>query len=209
MQQIIRDNKFSRSIEIGFAYGTSTLAITEEIVKNNGNHLVIDKYEMKSWGGNGLDLISQAGYSNNLEFIEEYCYIILPKLLEQGEKYDFAYIDSTKQFDWILVNFFYLDKILIKDGIIVFDDISFPSLRKLMRYISQYPNYEIYATYPDNKQESFLRKLFSYAKYLPKSEKYLKHNIINSDFETGINTHCIALKKIGNDKRNWDWHKDF
>lgn len=209
LQKIISDNKFSNSIEIGFAYGTSTLAITEEVVKNGGNHFVIDKFQSSVWGDIGLDLLSQAGYSQNINFYEEFCYIVLPRLLAEGNKFDFAYIDSTKQMDWLLVDFFYLDKLLNINGIIVFDDVQYPGIRKLIRYISQFPNYKIYKTYPGNNQPSQKQKLLSLLKYLPKQHLYLKENIIKTDYDRGINTSCIALQKIEDDKRNWDWHVEF
>jgi len=209
LQDIIKKNKFKNSIEIGFAYGMSTLAITEEIVNNGGQHLVIDKFQNTGWGGNGIDLIKQAGYSEKVEFFEEFCYIILPSLLEKGRKFDFAYIDSTKQLDWLLVDFFYLDKILDVNGIIVFDDVIFPGIRKLLRYLSQFPNYKVYSQFPINYEQSKSRKLAKLLKLLPHPEKLLKEEILKTDFELGINSHAIALQKIDNDKRNWDWHVNF
>lgn len=209
LQKIIRENNLSKSLEIGFAYGISSLAIVEEIAKNNGKHILIDKFEISSWEGVGLDLIKQAGYFDNIEFYEDFCYIVLPKLLESGQKFDFAYIDSTKQFDWILVDFFFIDKLLKKNGIIVFDDVTFPGIRKLLRYISQFPDYKVYDTYPKNQKISSKRKLLSLLKVLPKSKWYLKENILLNDQELGINSHCVAIQKINDDSRNWDWHKDF
>lgn len=209
IQRLILENKFSNSIEIGFAYGMSALAITEEITKNNGRHVIIDKFENTGWNGVGLDLITQAGYFSNIEFYEEYCYVVLPKLLEQGRKFDFAYIDSTKQLDWLMVDFFFLDKLLEKNGIIVFDDVSFPGIRKLLRYISQFPDYKVYDTFPKNQKLNFGGKVLSMLKLMPKSSKYIKENITMTDFELGINSHCVALQKLNNDSRNWDWHKEF
>ncbi len=209
IQNIIKINNFSKSIEIGFAFGISTLAILEEVVKNKGRHLVIDKYQNTIWGGNGVDLINQAGYSTKLDFIEEFCYVVLPSLLEKGEKFDFAYIDSTKQFDWLLVDFFYLDKLLEINGVIVFDDLNFPGIRKLLRYISQFPNYKIYSQFPENYKTSKLKKIATLLKYLPNSEKFVKEEILKTDFELGINAHCVAIIKIADDKRNWDWHMKF
>ncbi|RTL56073.1 MAG: class I SAM-dependent methyltransferase [Sphingobacteriales bacterium] len=209
LQRLISENKFSNSIEIGFAYGISALAITEEIVKNNGRHVIIDKFENTGWDGVGLDLIAQAGYSQNIDFHEEFCYIVLPKLLEEGRKFDFAYIDSTKQLDWLLVDFFFLDKLLIKNGIIVFDDVSFPGIRKLLRYISQFPDYKVYDTFPKNQKSHFGGNVLTILKMLPKTDKYLKSNITLTDFDLGINSHCVALQKVNDDSRNWDWHKDF
>lgn len=209
LQDIIKNNNFKNSIEIGFAYGISTLAITEEIVNNGGQHLVIDKFQNTVWGGNGMDLIKQSGYSEKVEFFEEFCYIILPSLLEKGRKFDFAYIDSTKQLDWLLVNFFYVDKILDVNGIIVFDDVIFPGIRKLLRYISQFPNYKVHSQFPTNYEQSKSLKLAKLLKSLPKQEKLLKEEILQTDFELGINSHAVALQKIDNDNRKWDWHVNF
>ena len=209
LQAIIRQNNFRKSIEIGFAFGISTLAITEQIVSNKGTHLVIDKFQNKYWNGNGLDLITQAGYSQYLQFIEELSYIALPKLLQKERKFDFAYIDTTKLFDWVMVDFFYLDKLLDINGIIVFDDVTVPAIRKLLRYISQLPNYKIYSQFPEN---FFPSKLASFAKILnrlPKSSKYIKSEIRKSDFDLGLNTFCIAIQKIDDDRRYYDWHVDF
>jgi predicted O-methyltransferase YrrM len=209
LQKLIADNKFESSIEIGFAYGISALAITEAIANNNGKHLIIDKFENSDWEGVGLELIDQAGYSDKIEFREEFCYRVLPKLLEEGRKFNFAYIDSTKQLDWLMVDFFYIDKLLVKNGIIVFDDVTFPGIRKLLRYISQFPDYKVYDTFPENKKVSLKRKALSLLNLLPRKEKYLKEDVILSDYQLGINTHCVAIQKLDDDHRNWDWHKDF
>jgi len=209
LQSIIQDNKFKNSLEIGFAFGASTLAITEAVAQNGGYHLVIDKFENSHWGGSGLDLLQQAGYSEKLEFKEEFCYRVLPKLLEDGRKFDFTYIDSTKQFDWLLVDFFYIDKILETNGIIVFDDAHMPGIRKLIRFITQFPNYKLYSQFPKNLIPSKPNSLKKGLKYLPKAENYFKEDILKSDFELHLNATCAAIIKLGEDTRNWDWHQDF
>jgi len=209
LQKIINDNGFSNSVEIGFAHGMSTLAITEGIVKRGGKHIVIDKYQKSNWGGNGLDLISQAGYTHDLIFHEDYCFNALYGLLKEGKRFDFAYIDSTKLFDWLLVDFFLLDKMLIKGAVIVFDDVSFPGIRKLLRFLSQIPSYKVYQAFPENKPLTALRKIASVLRHLPKSSRYVREDIITSDFALGINAHCVALQKIDEDHRHWKWHKEF
>jgi predicted O-methyltransferase YrrM len=209
LQKIISDNKFSNSIEIGFAHGMSALAITEEVSKNNGKHLIIDKFEISNWNSIGLDIIEQAELSSFIEYHEEYCYEILPKLYQNGRKFDFAYIDSTKQLDWLLVNFFYIDRMLELNGVIVFDDVTFPSIRKLLRYISQFPEYKVYDTYPKNNKSHLAFQFLSFFKKLPFSKKILNEKIVLPDYKLGINTNCVALQKIGNDIRKWNWHKDF
>jgi predicted O-methyltransferase YrrM len=209
LQNLIRENGFTDSLEIGFAYGMSTLAIVEEIAKRNGHHTVIDKYQVTDWGGNGLDLVQQAGYEPNLTFFDKYCYEALPQLMQKGLKIDFAYIDSTKQFDWLLVDFFYIDKLMKVGGIVVFDDVAFPSIRKLLRYLSDFPGYEVHSSFPASVPPSALRKMAGLLKVLPKAERLFRPEIFVTDHELGLNANCIALRKIDEDKRGWDWHTDF
>jgi len=209
LQGLIRENGYVDSLEIGFAFGTSTLAIAEEIAKRNGHHVVIDKFEIQSYGGNGLDLVQQAGYSQTITFVEKYCYEVLPELLQQGRKFDFAYIDSTKQFDWLLVDFFYIDKLLKIGGMIVFDDVAFPSIRKLLRFVSTFPGYKIHSQYPVNYPSSTFKKMAGVLKALPKADRFFRPEILVSDHVLGLNTNCVALLKTGEDTRNWDWHVDF
>lgn len=209
LQQLIRQHNFKESLEIGFAYGLSTVAIVEEIAQRNGRHTVIDKFEMEDWGGNGLDLVRKAGYADKLLFIDKYCYQALPELMLAGREFDFAYIDSTKQFDWLMVDFFYIDKMLKINGMIVFDDVTFPGIRRLLRYISRFPSYKVYAQFPGNSPVSRLRRWAHGLKALPQASRLLRPEILTSDYELGLNANCIALQKIEEDKRLWNWHIDF
>jgi predicted O-methyltransferase YrrM len=209
LQTLIRENSVTDTLEIGFAYGMSTLAIVEEIAKRNGHHIVIDKFQFEHWGGNGLDLVKQAGYDQSITFIEKYCYAVLPELMQSGRKIDLAYIDSTKQFDWLLVDFFYIDKLLKVGGIIVFDDVAFPSIRKLLRFISRFPGYKVYAQFPASRPSSTFKKMAGWLKILPGSGKFLRSEVLTTDHSLGLNTNCIALQKTDEDRRSWDWHIDF
>lgn len=162
LQSIIKNESYTKSIDIGLAYGISALAITEAISENGGNHFVLDKFQHSEWDGVGLDLLEKAGLSERLRFYEEYSYKTLPKLLEEGNTFDFAYIDSTKQFDWLMVDFFFLDKLIKPGGVIVFDDVVFPGIRKPLRYLTQFPDYEVYNTYPANGYQKKPRKVDYY-----------------------------------------------
>lgn len=209
LQTLIRERSYTRTLEIGFAYGTSTLAIVEEVARQKGRHTVIDKYELDAWGGNGLDLIAQAGLSQHLEFIDKYCYEVLPQMMQAGRRFDFAYIDSTKQLDWLLVDFFYIDKLLNVGGMIVFDDVSFPSIRKLLRYLSRFPGYTVHSQYPVSTPEKGLRKMAGWLRAIPKATKLLRSEMLLPDHALGLNSNCIALLKTSEDERTWDWHVDF
>jgi hypothetical protein len=187
----------------------SALAIVEEIAKQDGRHTVIDKFQMADWGGNGLELIEKAGYRDRLEFIDQYCYEVLPVLMAAHNKFDFFYIDSTKQLDWLMVDFFYIDKMLKIGGIVVFDDVTFPGIRKLLRYISRFPGYTVHSQFPANAPSSGLRRMAGWLSFLPYADRLFRQDVLIPDHELGLNAHCIALQKMDEDRRSWDWHVDF
>lgn len=209
LQQIIRENGFRKSIEIGLAYGISTIAIMEEIVKNGGSHFVIDKFQQQDWAGNGLELVKQAGYDDKIEFREQYSYEVLPELLAKGQKFDFAYVDSTKQFDWILVDFFFLDKLLAINGVIVFDDVTWPGIRKVLRLVAQFPSYKVYGQHPQNYIIHKNKIINTTAQWFPGTKKIIREDKLLTDYELGVNAQCVAIQKISEDRRNWDWHQPF
>lgn len=202
LQKIIQEHQCKTTLEIGLAYGMSALAMVEEVAKNNGTHIVVEVGQ-KYWGNNGLDLLEQTGYMDSIRYIEEYSYNALPKLLAEGTELDLAYIDSTKLMDYLMVDYFYIDKMLKIGGFLIFDDVTFSSIRQLMRYLVQLPHYEVYSTLPENSpiqyskfKQMIKRKILEPSEFLDKT-----------DYEFGINTHCVALVKKGKDERNWDWHK--
>lgn len=210
LQKVIADNKLKKGIEIGLAYGISSLAIIEAIKNNKGEkHVIIDKFQHSSWGGNGLDLLKQAELISLVDFREDFSYMVLPELLREGEKFDFAYIDSTKQFDFILNDFFYLDKMMEINGIIIFDDLDWPGIKKVARFVAKLPHYEVYDQYPTNNPEpsrAFYKKL---SKIFPALKYILRNDYLSSDASLKINSNCVAFRKKENDPRNWDWFKDF
>ncbi len=209
LQQLIVEKKYTRSIEIGLAYGVSSLAIIEAVVQNGGRHMAIDQFQQEVWGDNGLELLKLSGLNNHFNFLQQFSYQALPVLLAKGEQFDFAYIDSTKQMDWLMVDFFYLDRLLAINGMIVFDDVTWPGIRKLLRYLSRFPSYKVYATLPENKPAEKPRTFLKWLLKNEKTRKLLKQEYQQTDFSLGVNSHCVALYKVDDDKRNWDWHVDF
>jgi len=209
LQSLVRENGYKRSLEIGFAFGMSALSIVEEVSKNGGCHLVIDKFQNSDWGGNGMDLIIQAGYKDKTEFREQYCYEVLPELAARKERFDFVYIDSTKQFDWLMMDFFFIDRLLDINGMIVFDDVGYYSVRKLIRYITQYPSYKIVAQFPENVKPGAGAVLLDKICSVPGLKSIFKQSLTVADYKQGINSRCIALRKTNEDHRSWDWYVPF
>lgn len=212
--KIIQDIKPSQCLEIGLAYGISSLAILDALnsLNKSFHHTIIDPFQAE-WTGIGLLNIEKAGFSKNITFYEKFSDQVLPSLYNDNKKIQFAYIDSTKVFDVLMTDFYFLDKILEINGILVLDDCGYPGIRLLCRYISQLPGYTIYKSYSkDNYSQklNFLRKVyFMVINFLPFKKRVLPNYNFKRDDELGVNYHCIAFKKVKEDDRNWDWYQSF
>jgi predicted O-methyltransferase YrrM len=138
LQTLIRKNKPKVSIEIGCAFGISSLFICEALSDVGATrHIIIDPYQTSPtlWKGIGLANLERAGYGRLVEFHPAYSYVALPLLHAKKTTVDFAFIDGVHTFDYVLVDFFHIDKMLSSGGIVVFDDYTYPGIMKAVHYI--------------------------------------------------------------------------
>ncbi|MDO9553113.1 class I SAM-dependent methyltransferase [Rhodonellum sp.] len=213
-----RNPDFFRTIEIGCAFGLSSLFICEGINGRLGSkHTIIDPFQMTSWKGVGIHNLKNAGIEN-FNLIEKASEIALPQLLEQKESFDFALIDGWHTFDHTLVDFFYLEKLIRPGGIIGIDDIHLPGINKVVRYLLNYPNLELIESVPNYTsrkrkfRDNILNNFFGLIKIiLPKKYYYkvLSDKIIKSDKILGLYSSMVFFRKIDNDKRGWNWFEPF
>jgi hypothetical protein len=63
-------------------------------------------------------------------------------LLGAGQRSDFAFIDGWHTFDYTLLDFWYLDKMLEVGGVIGFDDCGFPAVLKVIQFLQSHRKYE-------------------------------------------------------------------
>lgn len=216
LQSIFDIIKPVRSLEVGFAYGISTMFILEkhkEIGSLAEAHLVIepDSY----WGTAAVHNIEKEGLIKYLNIQKAYSDKILTQLFLENYKIQYAYIDTTKQFDVVLQDFYFINKILEVGGVVILDDCGgvWPGVQRVARFINTLPNYRVLACH--NKIKSTNRK--SIAKYLlsflinrlPFKKKIYPTINFKTDEELGLDYSCIAFKKAGEDNRSWNWDKTF
>jgi predicted O-methyltransferase YrrM len=73
------------ALEIGMAYGLSTLAIASGLRDAGGGKLIsIDPGQTGRFKGIGRLNIERAGYGENHELVEDFDYLALPMLLKRG-----------------------------------------------------------------------------------------------------------------------------
>ena len=171
-------HKPSLVVEVGMAYGISTLAILTGLAElNNGGRLIsIDPGQTLHYHGVGRALVDRAGHSARHTLFESPDYLALPELIRSGAVADFAYIDGWHTFDYTLVDFFLIDKLLRVDGVVGFNDCALPSVRKVLSFLRSHRKYcEIdVGLKPSYLTRSVLETVRRIAFRISKSDRYFQ-----------------------------------
>jgi predicted O-methyltransferase YrrM len=124
------------SIEIGLAYGFSTLFILDAAFQTgSGRHIAIDPFQETMWHGIGCQAVKDLNFDSKFEYIPEMSVVALTDLCKQGVKADYIYIDGAHTFDYALVDFFCSNRLLNVGGILIFDDMWMPPIQKVVSFI--------------------------------------------------------------------------
>lgn len=189
LERWISDYKPMSVLEIGLAYGISALYICDAIMRRSDvTYDIIDPYQSSDWQSCGIHHLDQAGFHGRYTFYEEPSELCLPRLMAEGRHFDFAFIDGFHTFDHALVDFYFINRMLDVGGVIVFDDIPLPSIRKILAYVGAYPCY-VPLPLPDEFQHNRVIRV---------------RRMMNTPL-----TRIAGFLKIANDERPWDWFHEF
>ena len=217
IQSIIAEYRFKSSLEIGCAYGLSTLNICAALSKQESpRHTIIDPFQSTDWHGIGVNNLKRAGF-DFFELIEQPSELALPSLLQAGRTFQFALIDGWHTFDHTLLDFFYINRMLEDGGVVIIDDVSMQSVRKVIRYILNYPNYRIVGSANAAQRPPSLRRRVSSAYVrslgviIPQRSmrEVFAESCLKTDRALGLDCSMIALQKTGADTRPWNWYSPF
>jgi hypothetical protein len=212
LQEIVRHVRPRVSLEIGFAYGVSTLYICEALADINqpARHIVMDPFQSTQWRGIGLRNVRQAGFGSMVDFREEHSEAVLPELVRSGLQVDFALIDGWHTFDQVMVEFYYLNRLLRVGGVIAFDDADRRSVNRVIRHALTYPAYGVFdAGRPRADRVSLAGRLRRAAGALPGAAVVLRPDFVKRDWDLGVFGSCVALEKVGEDRRSSGWDRPF
>lgn len=115
----LKEKEIKTTLEIGFCYGCSTAYI---ISATQHTHYAIDPHQEEVWNNVGLTNIKKLGMDKYLILEEDFSHNALPKLLKEGVKVDFCFIDGDHKFEAIILDFYYCNLLLNEGGYILFDD---------------------------------------------------------------------------------------
>ncbi len=210
-----RDAKPQRTIEIGMAYGLSTLFICQALHENdletrqtnpNGaapaaSHSAIDPFERQVFKSIGLSNLRRADLDNFLRFFEMPSAEILPDLIRQKECFDFALIDGSHLFDYALVDFFLIDQLLKPGGCVAFDDLWMPAVRKVVSYVMKNRAYRLIRTPYQETVPVWKRTL--------RTTRRVIRNVGRDWALNSLPQNIVFLEKTAPDERPWDFHHSF
>lgn len=217
LQQIIRRSRPTVSLEIGLAYGVSAMYICEALRDVGAEvHVVLDPLQEVEWKGVGLRNLSLAGYAEMVRFEPEPSSRGLPRLLDEGLRVDFAFVDGSHRFDDTLVEFFYLDLLLRTGGIMAFDDAGMECIQKVLRFALTNRAYSLHAVQPTTfvlgpTRRAAWRALRTLGRSSRAARRIINPRYVLNDLDLGLepNTRCIALRKDAPDDRPWHFYRDF
>jgi predicted O-methyltransferase YrrM len=133
-----------RVLEIGMAYGTSSVHLADGIQKAGGGELVsIDPNQHTQWHGIGVELLEQVGHGDFFRLIEAPSWRALPELAREGAPFDFIFIDGWHSFDHVFVDFFFCDQLLRPGGLLAFHDCGMPATSKVLRFMEVHKSYTL------------------------------------------------------------------
>ncbi|MGH9627422.1 MAG: O-methyltransferase, partial [Bryobacteraceae bacterium] len=200
LYRLVLDLRCEQTLEIGMAYGLSTLFICQAHEdRGQGSHIAIDPVQSTRWKSIGLSNIQKAGLQHRLKFHEKPSHVALPMLLQEEIHLDFAFIDGAHLFDYALLDFFYVDKLLRVDGHIVIDDLWMPAVRKVLAFVASNRNYKIIPIHTDTRflmhAGRVVRRVFQNPfERDPGHIRFFAGNI------------CL-LQKMKEDDRAWSFHR--
>ena len=213
----IRHEQRLRTMEIGCAYGVSSLFICQALDERRTagpHHVIIDPFQSKQFNKAGILNLERAGF-DFFELIEEPSERALPRLWEQGRRFDFALIDGRHTMDQVMLDFFYVDKLLDVGGIVVLDDIRWPGIGRAARYLSQYPSYRMLPPFSSARPMGWAtraRHLIAWGSRLMPMK--VRRALLAAELtaptplEPILRSHdrFLAMEKCGEDARPGKWH---
>lgn len=140
IQQTMRERTPARTLEIGLAFGASTLVFCSEHQKLGHvaakQHVAIDPYQpYPPYDEAGAYAVERAGLSDFLDYRSEFSEFVLPRLLESGNRFDLIYIDGSHLFENVFIDAFYSARLLNDGGWMALDDSADPHIAKVNEFV--------------------------------------------------------------------------
>jgi predicted O-methyltransferase YrrM len=84
--------------------------------------------------GVGLQILEEAGLRDVVEFLAEESQIVLPRLLDEGRRFDLAFLDGNHRFEGVFLDLVYSGRLLKEGGVVFADDTQLPAVQRAVGF---------------------------------------------------------------------------
>ncbi|WP_414530439.1 class I SAM-dependent methyltransferase [Nodularia chucula] len=138
ISNLMNEMKTTHTLEIGMAYGASTLAFCamhSKLKLKESEHIAIDPFQLVDYDECGVLSVKNANLDQFLKIYYEPSCCILPQLMQQGKKYDLIYIDGSHLFEDSFLDAYFAVRLLRSGGVMLLDDSSDPHVAKVISFL--------------------------------------------------------------------------
>jgi len=201
LYRLVRAQKCTRTLEVGLAYGLSAIFIAQALRDlGGGAHIALDPYQETQFKNLGLENLKRAGVDDLVTCYAECSFAVLPRLVAAGAHIDLAFVDGSHKFDYVMVDWFYLNRLLRVGGYVVFDDLWMPSVRRAIAFVLRNCAYRLVPMPASTpwwlRAGRIARRFWQTPLTRVPALMWVPHNI-------------AVLEKTGEDTRPFDFHREF
>jgi predicted O-methyltransferase YrrM len=211
---ISSDPTISRTLEVGCAFGISSLHICNALAgKPSASHLIIDPDESGPWHGVGIAQLRRAGF-DFFTLVEEPSELALPRLLQKCPgSFDLMFIDGWHTFDHTMLDLFYGNRLIRIGGYLVIDDCTSSSVARAVSYFSKYPAYRRPVGLPQMPRAPSWKHTMARigTTIVPPTvaAMIIPRHLYDRFYVRMLYPSMVVLQKVAEDGRSWDWFASF
>lgn len=208
LYRLVRETRPESTLEIGLANGVSALFLAEALRENGGgHHLAIDPFQTSDWGDAGLVALRQAGLDPFVTIDRRMSHHALPDLQCRGKRVQFAFVDGSHLFDYVLADLLNVDRLLDVDGLIAFDDADYPAVEAVIRFALTNRHYVVLPTEPvvepcSYRPSPIVRLARRIASAVPGIRRRCRSDFLRPAHDLGVLGRFAVLRKVAEDDRN-------
>lgn len=230
LYSLIIKNNLKKTLEIGFAFGISTIYICQahkDLNNSVNSHIVIDPFQTLNYNDIGVKNLEASGLSDFYSLKKEESWKVLSEL---DSKFDLILIDGFHTFDYTLVDFGLSDRLLNVGGYIIIDDILHKPVEQFIKYFrNEVHNYKIinipYISTQliiqkiSNKQtidftdifiNFFVSQKTNNQFTIPFNQNLYNYISTNLNFlEINVENNQLIINEISKDNRDWNYYQNF